>query len=127
MGSNMMRMIAADRHLSSNLRSRHDKGGCVMRRAMTVLALSSPARFPLNPFPKRSFNGTRGTSGGAHRSGFQCGVLPTAEVVNQRGQHPTGDHDRVNSAQWEYSRPPPIRSSFWKSRSRCRCISLPRS
>ena len=39
MSSNMMRMIAADRHLSSNLRSRHDTEGCLMRPAMTVLAL----------------------------------------------------------------------------------------
>ena len=52
--------------------------------------------------------------------GFGAMYLPTYEGVNQGGQ--------VRAlGPGSLTRPPPIRSSFWKNRSRCRCISPPPS
>ncbi len=87
MSSNMMRMIAADRHLSSNLRSRHDTEGCLMRRAMTVLALLLSGSLSAQSVSDTIIQRERAALQAEHTGqGFSAVYLPTVEVVNQRGR-----------------------------------------
>jgi len=59
-------------------------------------------------------------SGGAHRSGFQCGVPPTSVTVNQRGRLGI-------SCLGVHSRPPTIEVRSGRAAQGADVISLPRS
>jgi hypothetical protein len=92
-----------------------------MRRALTVLVLLLSGSLSAQSLSDTIIQRERALLQSEHTGqGFGAVYLPTSVTVNQRG-------DCGISCLGVHSRLPTIRSSFWKSRSRCRCISLPRS